>query len=141
MNNNQLVTNIINYIELLNLSKTPCVAVWRPFFITKCIDWCLSIETELSVLSSEECLQVCRQAEENCKQPVPSVSQLLDALHFFFYTLLKNQFLSNSLYLHIIKNYRFLTIPDEDILIKDISELSTNAATDNILHDIIHELS
>lgn len=117
-NNDELVKSIVNYIELLNLAKTPCVAVWRPFFITKCIDWCLFIETELSILTNEECLQVCQLVEERVNQPVPPISQLLDALHFFFYTLLKNVFLSNSLYLHIMNHYHFLTIPDPDILIK-----------------------
>lgn len=113
---NGLVTTIITLTELLDQAKSPCVATWKPFFITTCTDWCVYIETELSILSDEECLSVCQLAQTKCKLPIPPLSDLLDALHVFFHTLLENIFTSNSLYLHIMKNYQFLTIPQDDIL-------------------------
>lgn len=115
---NGLVTTIITFTELLKQAKSPCVATWKPFFITTCTDWCLYIETELSVLSQEECTQVYQLAQEKSKLPIPPLSELLDALHVFFHTMLENVFTSNSLYLYIMKNYRFLTIPEKDILIQ-----------------------
>lgn len=115
---NELVTAIVTFADVLQQAKTPCVATWKPFFITTCTDWCIYIETELSVQTEKECLQLCQLAQTKSKPPIPPLSDLLDAMHVFFHTLLENVYTSNSLYLYIMKNYRFLPIPKKDILIK-----------------------
>ncbi|CAO3642976.1 unnamed protein product [Mucor hiemalis] len=139
MSHQTLVTAIIDYTKLLKQAKTPCVATWKPFFITTCVDWCLLVETELAILSNEECAQVCQLAGEQCTD-IPPLTELLDALHVFFLTLLQNTYTSNSLYLHLMKNYQFLTIPDTDILTKDLSQLAHEAALNNVYLDILQEL-
>ncbi|KAG2207202.1 hypothetical protein INT47_012255 [Mucor saturninus] len=137
---NELVTAIVTFTELLQQAKSPCVATWRPFFITTCSDWCIYIETELAVQTEEESVHLCQQAQSKSKLPIPPLSILLDALHVFFHTLLENIYTSNNLYLHIMKNYRFLTIPEKDILTQDLSQLASEAATQNILLDMLDEL-
>lgn len=124
MSHHELVLTIIDYANLLKQAKTPCVATWKPFFITTCVDWCLLVETELAILSTEECEHVCQLAKEQSGGgDIPPLNDLLDALHVFFLTLLQNTYTSNSLYLHLMKNYQFLTIPDKDILTKVIQKI------------------
>lgn len=117
----QLVNTIITYAELLSQSKTPCVATWKPFFISTCTDWCLYIETELAVLSNEETNYVLQLVQKKKGlHEIPPLSVLLDALHTLFYTLIQNVYLSNTFYLYLMKNYRFLTMPEENDILQKV---------------------
>jgi hypothetical protein len=131
---------ICYYAELLTQAQTPHVATWNSFFIKKCSEWCLSMEAELLLLSNEECESVREQAHQKTKSTIPPLDQLLDSMHVFFKTLLDNMFTSNNLYLYIMKNYHFLSVPEETVLMDDMVELSNNAATQNILATMLETL-
>jgi hypothetical protein len=116
-----LVNTIITFTQLLTEAKTPCVATWKPFFMSTCTDWCLYIETELALLSEAETERVIKLAHEKSQLEIPPSSVLLDALHTFFHTLIENVYTSNSLYLYIMKNYQFLTMPEgKDIILQKV---------------------
>ncbi|KAG0746142.1 hypothetical protein G6F16_007028 [Rhizopus arrhizus] len=130
----------VMWISIGGKAKTPSVATWQPHFITQCIDWCVYIETELALLSEQECEQILALTQQQTLDTIPTLTELLDALHCFFQLLLQNTFLSNSLYFYIMKNYQFLTIPENDILVKDLTNLAQEAATKNILKEMLDEL-
>ncbi|EPB86906.1 hypothetical protein HMPREF1544_06332 [Mucor circinelloides 1006PhL] len=142
MNNDALVNTIISFTELLNQSKSDAVKNWDIDFIQKSADQCVFIETELSLLQLQECAHLQAKAHDQSGLDIPSVHTLFNALHEFFKTLLQSVFLSNDVYLYVMRNYRFLTEPDEnEILLKDLTELAQKSATDNILRDMLDELS
>lgn len=113
-----LVNAILTFNQLLKEARQPNVASWQPLFITQCTDWCIFIETELASLSNEERQNIRTRAQQDTKDILPSINQLLDAHHYFFKVLLRNVFLSNDTYLYIMKNYRFLNQPEQDVLMK-----------------------
>ncbi|KAL9556310.1 hypothetical protein MBANPS3_001929 [Mucor bainieri] len=142
MNNDALVNTVVSYAELLNQSKSDAVKNWDVDFIQRSVDQCVFIETELSLLQSQECADVQATAHRQSSLDIPSVQTLLNALHKFFKTLLQNVYLDNDVYLYILRHYRFLTKLDEDeILLKDLTELAQKSATENILRDMLDELS
>ncbi|KAI8643114.1 hypothetical protein BD408DRAFT_431675 [Parasitella parasitica] len=142
MDNEELLKTIISFTELLEQSKLDVVKNWDVEFIQKSADRCVYIETELSLLQPQECRELQDRAHHQSGYIIPSADELSHALHRFFKELLQNVFLSNDLYLYIIKNYRFLSLPDEqDILLKDLTELAQKVAASNILHDMLEELS
>ncbi|KAL0145133.1 hypothetical protein V8B55DRAFT_1458787 [Mucor lusitanicus] len=142
MSNDALVNTVVSYAELLNQSKSDAVKNWDVGFIQGSVDQCVFIETELGLLPLQECADVQTTAHHQSGLDIPSVHTLLNALHEFFRALLQNVFLSNDVYLYVLRHYRFLTKPDEtDILLKDLTELARKSATDNILRDMLDELS
>jgi hypothetical protein len=116
--NEIIVKMVVSYTELLSQINAEQVARWTIDFIAKCKDWCIYIETELGSLEEEICRVIRRKAQEQSKHAIPALSQLLEASHYFFYQLLQSVYLQNDLYLYIMKNYQFLTIPRVDTLTK-----------------------
>lgn len=120
MDNEILVNIIISFTELLDQSKTDAVKNWDIEFIQKSVDRCIFVETELSLLQPQECENLRSRAHHQSGYNIPLLNELLDALHEFFRELLQNVFLSNDLYLYIMKNYRFLTMPEEDDMLSKV---------------------
>lgn len=119
MNNDALVNTVVSYAELLNQSKSDAVKNWDVDFVQRSVDQCVFIETEFSLLQLQECANVQATAHQQSGLNIPSAHILLDALHEFFKTLLQNVFLSNDVYLYLLRHYRFLVKPDEnEILLK-----------------------
>ncbi|KAI8994946.1 hypothetical protein BDB01DRAFT_902610 [Pilobolus umbonatus] len=139
-NTDTLIHTIITYTKLLKQSDTPSVATWQPAFIERCIDWCVFIESELTVLKEDEVAYVLQRAKDQSPLPIPPLSTLLDALHSLFKLLLQNVYMSHTLYLYILEHYQFLTHPESDILIKDLTSISRKIATENILKLMLDEL-
>ncbi|KAI8352528.1 hypothetical protein BD560DRAFT_408899 [Blakeslea trispora] len=135
-----LIDTIVNYTTLLNQCTSNKVASWTPEFIRECTDWCVYLETELAVLEEDVCEDLLRSAQAKTSLDIPSRTHLLDALHQFFYSLLNNPHLPNQVYLYLLKHYQFLTIPQKDLLLHDLAQLSTQAATEAVLLDIVREL-
>lgn len=138
--NPSLVNAILTFAKLLKEAQTPSVATWQPHFIKQSTDWCLFIETELTLLPDEECEQLLTLTQQQTKDPLPSTNDLLDALHVFFKLLLQNIYMSNALYFHVLKNYRFLTIQENDVLVKDMASLAHETSSKNILKDMLEDL-
>ncbi|KAI7899989.1 uncharacterized protein BX663DRAFT_554440 [Cokeromyces recurvatus] len=137
-----LVKTIIEYTNLLKTTKTKDISNWNVEFIKQCTNWCIYLETELSVLTEEERERIRQLAVASKEQEeIPSISVLLNAMHEFYYLLIQSIFLSNSVYLYVMKHYRFLTNTKEtDILSKDLTQLSRKAATHNVLGQILKEI-
>lgn len=120
MDNETLVNTVISFTELLDQSKTDVVKNWDIEFIQKSVDRCIFIETELSLLQPQECENIQSIAQHQSEYKIPPLNELLDALHEFFKELLQNVFLSNDLYLYIMKNYRFLAMPEENDMLSKV---------------------
>lgn len=124
--NDTLVDAIVNYSQLYHDAKKPVVATWRPYFIERCANWCVYIETELLAMSDVQA-EACRQkAIELSSATIPELSTLMDALRHFCTTLLGNAFVNNELYWMVMSTYALYN-PDlepEKILL-DVSYQST----------------
>ncbi|KAF7723521.1 hypothetical protein EC973_001896 [Apophysomyces ossiformis] len=145
-----LVEAVVKYSHLLHEASSPHVAEWSPHFLDQCAEWCLAVESELMALPTdmrEACRELAEQEQQQKEQavpvpvsvpvPVPSLPFLLDALHYFYKTLLQNIYLSNDLYCYILKNYQFFgSTTRQEALVKDMTEMAHDAALQNVLHDM-----
>ncbi|KAG2222025.1 hypothetical protein INT45_003670 [Circinella minor] len=133
-----LVTAIATYSQILQEASTPHVAIWKPFFIERCTQWCMYIEAELLSLSDQEVDQHRNAAkEQNNHTRVPEISDLLNAEYLLYKTLIKNIYLSNEMYWTVISTYEFLALAStsrQETLIQDIAQNAQEAATIDVLN-------
>ncbi|KAI9261084.1 hypothetical protein BY458DRAFT_557464 [Sporodiniella umbellata] len=134
-----MVHAILTFSKLLKEAKTSSAATWQIENIKQSNDWCIYIETELASLEEQQRQDHFQFAQQKADSPLPSLDQLLQASHCFFQSLLQNPYISNSLYLYVVRNYRFLTPTDKEILVKDLVELAQVSVSKNILRDILKE--
>ncbi|KAI9499604.1 hypothetical protein BDB00DRAFT_924278 [Zychaea mexicana] len=142
--NENLVTAIATYSQILEEAMTPRVATWKPFFIERCTQWCMYIETELLALSDQECDEHRQAAETQCDNArVPELPELLDAEHQLNSRLIKNIYLSNEMYWTVISTYEFLALASssrQETLIQDVAQNAHEAATIDVLDIMISTL-
>lgn len=99
-----MVESIANYCEILDEASSARVASWKPFFMDRCLRWCLFIESELAVLSAEEA-EHCRIKVMEKRGRVPSVAKLRNALRELCRVLLVNAHISDSIYWRVLAIY------------------------------------
>ncbi|KAI9321531.1 hypothetical protein BX666DRAFT_992103 [Dichotomocladium elegans] len=132
-----LVEAILNYCELLDEAASPRVATWRPYFIERCAHWCVFIETELIALPNHDAIECLRKAQQQApnKRSIPSLDTLSNSLRHLLSVLMKNIYVSNDLYWHILSTYDLYN-PNQSprqLLLEDISNAVNEAASLNVL--------
>ncbi|KAI8137568.1 hypothetical protein BJV82DRAFT_337805 [Fennellomyces sp. T-0311] len=119
--NESLIANIVTYAQILKEASTPHVCTWKPFFVERCTQWCVQIESELLALSDQEATEHLQAAMARCQDAVPGLPQLLDAKHELYKALIKNIYVSNEMYWTVVSAYDFLalaTSPRQENLIQ-----------------------
>ncbi|KAI8330986.1 hypothetical protein BC941DRAFT_475157 [Chlamydoabsidia padenii] len=141
MHPNPLVSSLVNYTRVLLEARSPRIAHWDVCFVDSCAEWCVYVETELSLLSENDLVTCQQQAQTQLDVEdlvLPSVSVLLDAWHQFYMTLIFNIHVSQDLYKYLLSTYLFVTggTSARENVVKDLTMMARDVATCNALKEM-----